>query len=99
MRELDEDGDLQAAAEGGGVDVGVVAADHAGLLERADAAQAGGGGEVDPLGQLDVREAPVPAQLVDDCAIYLVHGTELRQAAVGVLENATPCRGCRAIMS
>ena len=39
-RELDVHGDLEAAADGGGVDVGVVAADHAGPLERADAAQA-----------------------------------------------------------
>jgi hypothetical protein len=61
VRELDQDLDLERAAVGGRVDLGVVAADDAGLLERAHAPQAGRGREADALGQLDVREAGVAA--------------------------------------
>ena len=57
----------------GGVDVGVVAADHAGALERAHAAQARRGREADALGQLDVGEPPVGLQLAEDCAIEPIH--------------------------
>ena len=65
--------DLEAAADRGRVDVGVVAADHAGLLERADAAQARGRREPHALGQLDVREAPVGLQMAQNCAIEGIH--------------------------
>ena len=41
QRELDVHGDLEAATDGAGVELGVVAADHAAVLERAYAPQAG----------------------------------------------------------
>ena len=71
--ELDVHDELEAPADGGRVDVGVVAADGAGPLQRADAAQARRGGEVDALRQLDVGEAAVVLQVAQDCAIYGIH--------------------------
>ena len=73
QRQLDVHRDLEAAADRGGVDVGVVAADHAGALQRAHAAQARRGREADALGELDVREPPVGLQVAEDCAIEPVH--------------------------
>jgi 4-azaleucine resistance transporter AzlC len=51
----------------------VVAADRARGLERADAAQARGGGEAHALGQLDVAEPPVFLELAQYCAVHGIH--------------------------
>ena len=72
-----------------GIDVGVVAADHAGLLERAHAAQARGRREPHALGELDVREPPVRLELTQDCAIECIHGQIMPQIAVMDAEVAT----------
>ncbi len=60
--QVDVDRHLEASADRRRVDVGVVAADHAGPLERANASQAGRRREPDPLGEFDVREPPVGDQ-------------------------------------
>lgn len=52
--QLDADEGLQAEAQAFGVDFGAVAGDHTLAFEALDAAQAGGGGEVDAFGQLGV---------------------------------------------
>ena len=46
-------------AQGRGVELGVIALDRAGFLQRADAAQAGRGGQPDAIGQLDIGHPPV----------------------------------------
>ena len=82
-RQLDVHGDLEAAADRRRVDVGVVAADHAGALERPHAAQARRGREPDALGQLDVREPPVGLQVAQDCAIEGIHWQIMPQNRLG----------------
>ena len=72
-REIDVHDDLEAAPDALGVDVGVVAADRARGLERADAAQARGGRQAHALGELDVAEAPVGLQLAQNRAIERIH--------------------------
>ena len=63
---LQPDGDhgLQVVAEGPRVDVGVVAADHAGLAQCPDPGQAGRLRDADPVGQVLVGDPGV----VDECA-------------------------------
>ena len=65
--DLGEDGD--AEAERRGVEVGVIAADEAGLLERAHAPQAGRRRDAGPLGQLDIGHAAVGLQVAQNVPI------------------------------
>ena len=58
----------------------MVAADHAGLLQAADAAQAGRRGDAGPARQLDVGHPPVGLQLRQDAAVDRV---EDRRVVVG----------------
>jgi hypothetical protein len=58
------DDDDVAGTDRVGIERGVVAADHAGLLEAADALGAGGLGQADPARQLDDRQAGVGLQLL-----------------------------------
>ena len=59
----DVHGDLEPEVDGSRVDVGVIAADDAAALEDANAAQAWRRREPYPLGELDVRQAPVRLEL------------------------------------
>ena len=59
-----EDGD--GIAERLGFEIGVVAADHAGLLERADPAQARRGGQPGALGEIDVGDPPLGLEMCQD---------------------------------
>jgi len=69
----------------------VVAADHAGPLERAHAPQARRRGEPHPLGELDVRQPPVGLQLTQDCAIDGIHWQIMPQLPVTAVGKATKC--------
>jgi hypothetical protein len=62
-----EDGNREA--EAGGIEIGVIAADHTRFLQRADAAQAGRRGEADAFGELDVGHAPILLQMSEDLTI------------------------------
>ena len=72
-REIHVHDDLEAAPDALGVDVGVIAANRACGLERADAAQARGGRQAHALGELDVAEAPVGLQLAQNRPIERIH--------------------------
>ena len=50
----------------------MVPLDHALFLERADATQAGGRGEPDAVGELDVGDAPFVLQLGQQTAVDFV---------------------------
>jgi hypothetical protein len=64
----------------------MIAADQPLLLQPAHAAQAGGRGQADPSGQLDIRHAPIGLQLCQDLSIHGIqvgpsgasHGQSLR---------------------
>jgi hypothetical protein len=67
------DDDDVAGADRVGVERGVVAADHPGLLEAADTLGAGGLGQADPARQLDDRQAGVGLQFLEDLLVDAVH--------------------------
>lgn len=66
----------QAQAQLAGVQQGAVAEDQAGLLQRLDPAQAGGGREANTLGQVLVADAAIFLQELEDLAVVAVefHG-------------------------
>nr|WP_173091525.1 hypothetical protein [Actinomadura verrucosospora] len=85
----DEDG--EAEAEPAPVEFGAVSRDDAVVLQRLGAAQAGGGGEADVLGEVDVGGAAVLLEAVEDGAIDAVvtllrHGMQANR-----LEAAQHC--------
>jgi hypothetical protein len=65
------------------VDQGRIALDHAGILQRPHAAQAGRGGQPDALGQRYVRERAVAHEFAHNAAVDGVqakgHGSSLRE--------------------
>ena len=73
---LHRDQGLDAAVEGGGIDVGVVAADDAPAGERPDPFQAGGGRDAEPAGQLAVGLPRICLEKPDDLRIKFVHVRE-----------------------
>ena len=81
--DLGEDG--QGRAQLGHVDLRRIAGDIARLLQLLNAHQAGAGRQVDQVGQLDIGDAAVLLQLVQDADVDAVqlHGRRLRSAPAG----------------
>ncbi|PAV74996.1 hypothetical protein WR25_10395 [Diploscapter pachys] len=67
QRDHREDGNREA--EAGGIEIGVIAADHTRFLQRTHAAQAGRRCEADAFGELDVGHAPILLQMSEDLTI------------------------------
>ena len=63
---------LQAEADRSRVDARRVAADRAGLFQALQAAQAGGGRQVHPLGEFGIGQAPFALQGGEDAAVGAV---------------------------
>ena len=61
--------DLHLEAQRAGIDLGVIAPDVAGFLERADPPQAGRCRDADPSRKLDVRHAAVGLKLGENLAV------------------------------
>ena len=70
--QADRDHRLQRQADRGGVDVGVEAADHAGLLQPAHPAVARRGGDADQVGQRAVGHPRVGVQCGEDATVDVV---------------------------
>src|SRR5690606_8542723 len=66
------DDDLHSPALGCRVDPGVVAEDHALLLQPPDPAQARRRCQADPASELDVAEAAVSPKMKQNCSVYLI---------------------------
>ena len=79
QRDHGEDGDRKA--QFGGIEIGVIATDDAQFLQRADTAQAGGGGEADAAGQIDVGDPPFSLQLGEEPPVDLVKVSHLNRDA------------------
>lgn len=106
---LDPDEHREAEADLVAVDAGLVAANHPGLFQQAHAAQAGGRGEADLLGQLDVAQAAVALEGGEDAVVI---GVEFHLGISGwivsrewnllpnrmdrLVENASTCPALRA---
>jgi hypothetical protein len=56
-----------------GVEVGVVAADRAGVFQGSEPAVAGGEAETDPLGEFGEGYSPVLLKLGKDLSVYGIH--------------------------
>ena len=84
-----EEGDRPADERG--LEDGAVAADDALLLEAADAAQAGRGGNADAAGELDIGHAAVRLQLAQDAAVGSVQfHLPVGEARLGLLSLRHP---------
>ena len=68
------DQDLEAEADGGGIDDSSVAADRPGAFQLAQSPVAGSDAEADPLGQLGYGQPPLRLKLSNDLPINRVHG-------------------------
>ena len=67
--EADQDPHDDAVAERGGIEVGMVAADHPRLLQRLDPPEAGRRGETDALGQFDVGHPAIVLKQREDLPV------------------------------
>ncbi|GAA2294684.1 hypothetical protein GCM10010234_40390 [Streptomyces hawaiiensis] len=65
---------LNAAVEGRGIDVGVIAADDAPAVERPNPFQAGGGGDAELPGELAIGLPCICLEKPDDLRIKFIHG-------------------------
>jgi hypothetical protein len=75
---------LRRTVEGGGVDLGVVAADHAAPCQGPDPLQARRRRDAQRAGQLPVGLPRVGLQEADDLRVEVVHGIDPRKATGSV---------------
>src|SRR6516165_7073065 len=71
--EIDVDEHLESPADRLGVDACGVAEDHAVAFQPLDAPQARRWCEADPVGELDIRHAPIALEFSNDTTIHCVH--------------------------